>query len=77
MTLSVSEIRGRLRQSIALEHHLGYNFFPPIAACWHEGAELAIAAINEGDPERVINEKSATTIMDDLRLWEFIQDDAP
>lgn len=71
------QIRARLRSSVALTWHLRYNFHPPIATWWEEGAKLAIKAINEGAPERVINEKTAATIMDDLRLWEFVASDAP
>ena len=70
--MNVGEMRARLRQSVALTWHLRYNFVPPIAPYWAEGAQLAINAIKEGDPARVINEKPAATIMDDLRLWEFV-----
>jgi hypothetical protein len=75
MTNTAGDLRARLRESVALDWHLTYNFFPPLHPAMHEVAPEAIAAVKAGEPDKVIRHPyTAAHFMDELRLWEFVDE---
>lgn len=73
---AVTEERQR---RIALEHHLGYNHFPPIPADFVDSAEAALDALAAGDPSRKITMpntivKQAWEIAEGMHLEPFLPD---
>jgi hypothetical protein len=73
-----------ISQLAGLVWHLEYNFYPPMDSRLAPACMEAIAAATVGDPDRIISingqtrldgeDITAQSIMDDLRLWDFVPD---
>ena len=63
----------KLKDSIALENHLRYNFYPPISVSLIQPfCEKAIVAVNEGDPNKMIAGVTALSLIENFHLEFFI-----
>jgi hypothetical protein len=62
----------------AMHHHLRYNHFPPIID-GEEFARLAIAAVEEGEPDRIVKagtrEGRAEDVVESWHLDFFLSDE--
>ena len=71
-----------------LEEHLRTNHLPSIPAAFADAAIAAIEAVEDGDPERMIDygaglsvngrrADTAASICDEMHLWELVDEGEP